>query len=189
MSRICFLWLSVFISALLMQVKGEEGVGIQRIEGELRVGLTTPVGSFHSGKAKLSACLGVEMRYNFKTMPLDCGLMLELSTARRSYTHLYDHGNDLWQSNRTLAFGIPVDYNFCRGTKISPFVGAVVGIASNDVVGDKYFPGDYTSFYFAPRAGVELFHHLRLMGQLNLSRKGYNNFSFTIGACIGGRPK
>ena len=42
---------------------------------------------------------------------------------------------------------------------------------------------------FAPRVGVEFIHHIRLTGQFNISRKGYNNFSLSIGFVLGGRPK
>ena len=62
-------------------------------------------------------------------------------------------------------------------------------VAFNDVVGDKYFPSEGTSMLFAPRVGVELLYHIRLMAQFNISRKGYNNFSLTIGFVLGGRPK
>ncbi len=162
---------------------------VQRMEGELRAGLTTPLGGYHTGKSQVSGALGIEGRYNFKGSPWDCGLMLDLSTARRGFEHLYNDGYDRWQSNRTLALAAVGDYNFCHGAKINPFVGAALGVAFNDVVGDKYFPTSGTSMLFAPRVGVELIYHIRLMAQFNLCRKGYNNVSFTLGLVIGGRPK
>lgn len=88
-----------------------------------------------------------------------------------------------------MALALTGDYNFRQGTKINPFVGAAWGVAFNDVVGDKYFPSEGTSMLFAPRVGVELLYHIRLMAQFNISRKGYNNFSLTIGFVLGGRPK
>lgn len=68
-------------------------------------------------------------------------------------------------------------------------MGAAWAVAFNEVVGDKYFPSEGTSMLFAPRVGVELLYHIRLMAQFNISRKGYNNFSLTIGFVLGGRPK
>lgn len=96
-------------------------------------------------KAQVSAALGIEGRYNFKGTPWDCGLMLDLSTARRGYEHLYNDGYDRWQSNRTLALAATGEYNLRQGTIINPFAGAALGVAFNDVVGDKYFPSKGTS--------------------------------------------
>lgn len=162
---------------------------VQMMEGEIRAGLTTPLGGYYTGKAQVSGTLGIEGRYNFKGAPWDCGLMLDLSTARRGYEHLYNDGYDRWQSNRTLALAATGEYNFRQGTKINPFVGTALGVAFNDVVGDKYFPSKGTSMFFAPRVGVEVVNHIRLMAQFNICRKGYNNFSLTLGFVLGGRPK
>lgn len=162
---------------------------VQMMEGEIRAGLTTPLGGYHTGKAQVSAALGIEGRYNFKGTPWYCGLMLDLSTARRGYEHLYNDGYDRWQSNRTLALAATGEYNLRQGTIINPFAGAALGVAFNDVVGDKYFPSKGTSMLFAPRIGIEFLYHIRLMAQFNICRKGYNNFSLTLGFVIGGRPK
>lgn len=110
---------------------------VQKMEVEARAGLTTPLGDYHTGKPQISASLGLEGRYNFKGTPWDCGIMLDLSTARRGYEHLYNDGYDRWQSNRTLALALTGDYNFRQGTKINPFIGTAIGVAFNDVVGDK----------------------------------------------------
>lgn len=115
--------------------------------------------------------------------------MIDLSTARRGYEHLYNDGYDRWQNNRTLALALTGDYNFLQGKKVNPFIGTAIGVAFNDVVGDKCFPTKGTSMLFSPRVGVEFFHHFRLATQFNLSRKGYNNLSVTLGFVIGGRPK
>ena len=162
---------------------------VQMMEGEIRAGLTTPLGGYHTGKAQVSGALGIEGRYNFKGTPWDCGLMLDLSTARRDFEHLCHDGYDRWQSNRTLALAAVADYNLCQGSKLNPFAGAALGVAFNDVVGDKYFPSKGTSMLFAPRVGMEFLHHIRLMAQFNICRKGYNNLSITIGLVLGGRPK
>lgn len=162
---------------------------VQMMEGEIRAGLTTPLGGYHSGKAQISGLLGIEGRYNFRGTPWNCGLMLEISTARRGYEHLYNDGYERWQNNRTLALAATGEYNFRQGTKITPFVGTALGVAFNDVVGDKYFPSKGTSMLFAPRVGVEFLYHIRLMAQFNICRKGYNNFSLSLGFVLGGRPK
>lgn len=178
----------LFISLVSLQAKAKHPV-VQMMEGEIRAGLTTPLGGYHTGNAQVSAALGIEGRYNFKGTPWDCGIMLDLSTARRGYEHLYNDGYDRWQSNRTLALAAIGDYNFRQGSKVNPFVGTALGVAFNDIVGDKYFPSKGTSMLFAPRIGVEFIHHIRIMTQFNICRKGYNNFSLTVGFILGGRPK
>ncbi len=175
--------------AIAAMAQGAESPSVQMLEGEIRAGLTTPLGGYHTGKAQVSGTLGLEGRYNFKGTPWDCGLMLDLSTARRGYEHLYNDGYDRWQNNRSLALAATSEYNFRQGTKINPFAGTALGIAFNDVVGDKYFPSKGISMIFAPRVGVEFLYHIRLMAQFNICRKGYNNFSLTLGFVIGGRPK
>lgn len=176
----------VALSSIMAQAKAPI---VQMMEVELRGGLTTPLGAYHTGKAQVSGTFGIEGRYNFKGTPWDCGLMLDLSTARRAFEHLYNDGYDRWQNNRTLALAATGEYNFMQGTKINPFAGAAMGVAFNDVVGDKCFPIKGRSMIFAPRIGVEFVYHIRLMAQFNICRKGYNNFSLTLGFVLGGRPK
>ena len=182
------LFISVVNSIASFDLKAETPI-VQMMEGEIRGGISTPIGSYHDGKAIVSGSLGFEGRYNFKETPWDCGLMLDLSTACRSYSHLFDSGSDMWQTNRTLALAATGDYNMRQGTKINPFVGIALGIGMNDVVGDNLFSESYTSFIFVPRIGVEFLSHIRLMAQLNISRMGYNNLSITLGLVLGGRLK
>lgn len=188
MARKFFKIIFLFVALANIQATAQTRI-VQLMEGEIRTGVTTPLGGYHTGKAQVSAALGIEGRYNFKGTPWDCGLMLDLSTARRGYEHLYNDGYDRWQSNRTLALAATGEYNLRQGTKINPFVGTALGVAFNDVVGDKYFPSKGTSMLFAPRIGIEFLYHIRLMAQFNICRKGYNNFSLTVGFVLGGRPK
>lgn len=188
MKKIISFVLVVLINTVVAYGQSNHSI-VQMLEGEVRAGFTTPLGGYHTGKSQISASLGLEGRYNFKGTPWDCGLMLDLSTAYRGYNHLYEEGNDRWQSNRTLALALTGDYNFRQGKKVNPFIGTGIGVAFNDVVGDKYFPSKGTSMYFAPRAGVELFYHLRISAQFNLCRKGYNNMSVNLSFVLGGRPK
>lgn len=181
--------LLAFVAILSCNKMAAESPVVQMLEGEVRAGLTTPLGGYHTGKAQVSGTLGIEGRYNIKGTPWDCGLMLDLSTARRGFEHLFNDGYDRWQSNRTLAFALVGDYNMRQGTKINPFAGLAVGIGRNDVVGDKCFPTNGTSLYAAPRIGVEFLYHIRVCAQFNLCRNGYNNFGLSLGFVLGGRPK
>lgn len=178
----------LIVSLFMMQAHSQTNV-VQIMEGEVRAGMTTPLGGYRDGEAQMGAALGIEGRYNFKGTPWDCGLMLDLSVARRGYEHLFNDGYDRWQSNRTLALAFTGDYNLRQGAKINPFVGTGLGVAFNDVVGDKYFPTKGTAMFFSPRVGVEFLSHIRLMAQFNISRKGYNNFCLSVGFVLGGRAK
>lgn len=115
MKRLITLLIFAIGTTIAMQIKAETPV-VQILEGELRAGLTTPIGGYHTGKAQISGTFGLEGRYNFKGTPWDCGLMLDLSTARRGYEHLYNDGYDRWQSNRTLALAAIGEYNLRQGT-------------------------------------------------------------------------
>lgn len=162
---------------------------VQKMEGGAFIGLTIPIESYHGGTAKITGDFGLEGRYNLVGTPWDFGLQLALYTAMRGYDNLFNDKHNRWQNNRTLALAAVSDYNVYQGNKVNPFVGCALGIGFNDVVGDRYFPTKGTSCLVAPRFGVELWHHLRLTAQINICRKGYNNFSLSIGAVIGGRPK
>lgn len=186
MKRAVVLLLMLKLSMFMANAEEPE---VQKLEGEVRMGLTTPVGTYHYGKAQTSLSLALEGRYNIESTPLDVGFMIDLSTARRSYKDFFREGFDYWQNNRSLVMAVLGDYNFHNGTKVNTFVGAALGVAKNDVVGDECFPSSGNSLYFAPRIGIEFLYHIRLMTQLNLCRKGYNNLSISIGLVLGGRPK
>lgn len=182
--------LFLFIATISISAYGQgDSKIVQIIEGEVKTGITTPIGSYHSGKSQISASLSLEGRYNFKGTSWDMGLMLDLSTARRSFEHLYNGIHDRWQNNRTFAISLTSNHNFRQGAKFNPFIGTAVGVAFNDVVGDKCFPSKGTSMILSPRVGIEFFHHFRITTQFNLCRKGYNNLCLSIGFIVGGHPQ
>lgn len=162
---------------------------VQRFEGEIFGGLTLPLESYHGGTPQISGTLGIEGRLNIPRTQWDCGLMVALSTARHGYNHKFEDNYDRWQNNRTLSLAALGHYNFRQGKKINPYLGCALGVGFNDVVGDRYFPTKGVSMLIAPRVGVEIIHHIRITGQFNICRKGYNNFSLAIGFVLGGRPK
>lgn len=162
---------------------------VHRVEVEFRAGLTAPVGAYHNGTVQIGAAFGIEGRYNIKGTPWDCGLMLEITTARRGFKPMCGRNIDIWQSNRTLAISATGSYNFQQGKKVNPFGGFAIGVAGNDVVGDDVYPSKGVSLFLSPRIGVELLHHFRLMLASNISRKGYNNLQLSVGLVIGGGSK
>lgn len=60
----------VFLLSQTVAVYSQGKIGITQIlEGEIRAGLTTPLGGYHDGKSQISASVGLEGRYNFKGTP------------------------------------------------------------------------------------------------------------------------
>lgn len=134
---------------------------------------------------------GLELRYNTEEQPWDCGAFLQLDAAVRHYDMPNKPGGYWLQTNRTWAYGVTGDYNFRQGYRVNPFVGIGIGAASIDQVGDsKYWNVEAeSSFVLMPRAGVELFHHIRLTAHCMIVRHGFHTAALTIGFVIGGRPK
>ncbi|MEG1617321.1 MAG: hypothetical protein RR202_10975 [Bacteroidales bacterium] len=120
----CFYFLLIIFAFNILPVKGQKGCNkVQIFEGDIRAILTTPLGGHYGGTAQISGCLGIKGRYNFKNTPWDCGLMLELSTARRRFNHIFDDNFYRWQNNRSLAIAITSNYNLRQETKVNPFGG------------------------------------------------------------------
>lgn len=160
---------------------------VQNCEGEVLIGCSVPLGSYHSGSANLAPAFGLELRRNFSGSPFDAGIQLQLSGARR---HGFNHGKYCSdQTNRTLGIAFTGDFNCRQGHKVNPFVGCALGLGLNDVVGSRRYPSKHTSLLISPRLGVEFFHFLRVSAQFNVSRKGYHNFALNIGLVVGGRVK
>ena len=51
----------LFMCLFSFQVKAQTPV-VQMMEGEIRAGLTTPIGGFHTGKAEVGGDIGLEGR-------------------------------------------------------------------------------------------------------------------------------
>lgn len=65
MKRFFFLLFFAIGSTIAMQIKAETPL-VQMLEGEIRAGLTAPLGGYHTGKAQVSGAIGIEGRYNFR---------------------------------------------------------------------------------------------------------------------------
>ncbi len=164
---------------------------VQQFEFEGRAGLTLPLGGYHGGDNQTSMSFGLELRYNTEELHWDCGVFLQLDAANRHFD-IPNRPNGYWhQTNRTWAYGITGDYNFKQGYQINPFVGIGVGAASIDQVGSLgcQTVSAENAFILMPRAGIELFHHIRLTAHCMIVRRGFHTAALTIGFVIGGRPK
>lgn len=164
---------------------------VQNFEGEIRFGLTTPLGNYHNDNKKIGGGLGLELRYNLPEQPWDIGFHLGLTTAVRSFVETDDDGS-VWesgdQSNRSLNMMLVGDYNFRQGKRVNPFVGIGLGFSSLDCL-EWTYPTEGSYAVIAPRIGVELLHHVRFTLTSHINRNGYNNLELSLGVVIGGRPK
>lgn len=173
-----------FIAALMAIVAVTAGAQtVQRLELELRLGLTMPLEPYHHSDYVIGPALAVEGRSNFPESAWDVGVTLWVTTA----VHKFDQ--EWEQSNRSIAFAITGDYNFRKGSRISPFVGAVAGASFRDALNDVLYPSSGTSPIFAPRAGIEFWNRWRLTYTLGFTHRGFNNQELSIGFVFGGRPR
>lgn len=160
---------------------------VKRFEAEARLGATFPVGFLGHTERVSGPSMGLELRYNFRKIPLDIGLAAELTTA---VYKLNRNGRSDYQSNRTATITLFSDYNFKQGRKVNPFIGTGIGLGMNNALNDLlYEVNEGGTCVFVPRIGVELFRHLRLSLSSHISQKGYNNICFSIGYAFGGGLK
>lgn len=166
---------------------------VQRVEGGVFGGLSVPLGDFHKSNKDVGGGFGLELRYNYPTLPLDFGVQLALTTAKyngTAYDDYYVDGFKYDQSNRTYFVMALCDWNFRQGRMVNPFVGMGIGGGMNDTVGDDYYHvSRHATAVFMPRFGVELFHHVRFTLASHVSRKGFHNVQLNVGLTLGGRPK
>lgn len=179
----------ILLSAFLCSTFFANAQEVRRFEGEVRIGLTAPVGSYHDGEPIIGSGFGVELRYNFPSSRWDCGLAFNITTAIRSF-NIYDEGcHEYEQSNRSANFMLFGDYNLRQGSKVNPYFGCGIGFSANQAIYDVVYDSSYKSFAIQPRIGVELFRHLRVGVSLLINRKGYSNSELSLGFVLGGGLK
>lgn len=169
--------ITICLLCLVSAIGSAEPLPVQRIEGEIRAGMTIPFENYLGNEAYGSFAIGLELRYNFKNTGWDCGIVAEIINT--GYIDKYFYG---CSASKTLAgFSLLGEYNFRQGHKVNPYAGMALGLPFRD-------DGNVT-FLASPRIGVEFLHHIRISAQLNISRRYYNNACVSIGIVFGGRPK
>jgi len=158
----------------------QEYLEVKPFELEVKAGATYPIDK-QVGSRRPGLGLGIEARWNLRELPLDLGFEIGLSTAVSTLD-----GSD--NSNRIYSWTAVADYNFMRGHKASPFVGLGLGCADCDVP-EGWYSRQGTRLMVMPRAGVELFRHLRLTVDARIAMKGYNTVGLTVGYAFGGGLK
>ena len=171
---------------------------VRAIEVEIGGGIVTPTDKLKFDKNKLGWNAQVELRYNFKHLPLDLGLHVDGALLSREGKTIQDAGigsvEDIKSVNFASMTGLAVvDFNLRRAKNFSIFVGCGVGYGMliNDFekiseIGDIDKLG---CFCVMPRVGVELFHHLRATLYYKNLKTEQSHFGVNLGIVFGGGKK
>ena len=162
--------------ALLPMCSFAQEVEVRRVEGSISLGASFFEDSFYESTAgEIGLLSSVELRYNFRSVPMDVGVM-SMMDIRGGDCELC---NGSWEGD--LSFLAVTDYNFHRGRKVSYFVGAGVGAT--------FYDADTTKLCIMPRVGMEFFNHLRLTMAYMAGTNAKNTLNLTLGVAIGGGRK
>lgn len=159
---------------------------VEPFETEFRAGYASP---FISSNAKFKcsdgASFGWEARLNLETAPVDFGIAYD--DVRLNFSS--KSGEESSPDCRVYAYQAVSHVNFRRGAFINPFAGISLGVAELKNKGFDNYRSHYVLPVFSIRAGLEIWHHLRIMASVQTSRIPFNNFQITVGIVLGGRPK
>lgn len=162
--------------ALLPMCSFAQEVEVRRVEGSISLGASFFEDSFYESTAgEIGLLSSVELRYNFRSVPMDVGIMSMLD-IRGGDCELC---NGSWENN--LSFLAVADYNFRRGKRVSYFAGVGVGAT--------FYDANTTKLSFMPRVGMEFFNHLRLTMAYMTGPNAKNTLNLTLGVAIGGGRK
>lgn len=177
MRRLYLIFLALLMIIIEAKANAQEAIPIKPFEFEISLGGTWGLDKY-VGNKKMGPAFALEGRYNFYNHPVDVGLEIYGGSTARKYANA-----DL--SNRILSLSVFSDYNFRRGKKCAPYIGAGIGLASYKVVQGDYGT-DAVNVIFTPRLGMEMFHHFRITAYSRLGYKGYNNLGVSFGCVFGG---
>ena len=173
MRRILFLLFSIMP---LYSFAQHDDVEVRRIEGGISLGASFFEDNYYDSAAgEIGLLLSLELRYNFRRVPMDVGVM-SIMDLRGGDCELC---NGSWEGDHT--FLVVSDYNFRRGSKVSYFVGAGVGTTIYD--------GDTAKLCLMPRVGMEFFYRMRLTAAYMVGPNSKNTFNLSLGIVIGGGRK
>jgi opacity protein-like surface antigen len=162
--------------ALLPMCSFAQEVEVRRVEGSISLGASFFEDSFYESTAgEIGLLSSVELRYNFRSVPMDVGVMSMLD-IRGGDCELC---NGSWENN--LSFLAVADYNFRRGKRVSYFAGVGVGAT--------FYDANTTKLCFMPRVGMEFFNRLRLTMAYMAGPNAKNTLNLTLGVAIGGGRK
>lgn len=163
------------------------------IEFELAAGGIIASDKMFFQKNNIGLSPSLELRYNFRQVPVDLGLQWSAQVFSRTFRP-YDHLGFLSQ-NITLTS----DYNFRKCKHISFFAGLGAGIAliqngkslkRPDPESATYIDGaEGNSFCIMPRIGMEFWDRIRLTLSYKYEDKANRHLGLYLGFVIGGGNK
>lgn len=180
------------LSAMLLgigQVSAQERV-VRAIELELGGGIITPTSKLHFDKNHPGWNANLEVRYNFKSLPLDLGLHVDGAALNRELNpiqNIQELREVKFASITTLAV---LDVNIWRAKGISLFggVGVGYGMLINDFQKITHIKDvdKLGCFCVMPRVGIEIIHRVRATLYYKQLKKEQNHFGLNLGVVIGG---
>ena len=125
-----------------------------------------------------------EVRYNFRRLPLDVGLLASAQIFSRSIAG----GEKLDYISKNLM--VVADYNYYRDAKLSFFAGLGVGVGFFDHIDGMKYVGNgmfvngnelKTPLCFMPRIGMTVVNHFRISLAYLLEDRANSNLSLRLG--------
>ncbi len=194
----------LIIALLAMVAAGAQNASAQKVrkvravEVEIGGGIVTPTDKLKFDKNKLGWNAQVELRYNFKHLPLDLGLHVDGALLSREGQSIQDSGIESIEDVKTVNFAsmtglAVVDLNLRRAKNFSLFVGCGVGygmlINDFEKISEISDIDKLGCFCVMPRVGVELFHHLRATLYYKHLKTEQSHFGVNLGIVFGGGKK
>ena len=178
---------AIVVAMVLLSVDASaqrSGAGrkVGAFEVEVGVGLATAATNMTEfGKSREGVDANVELRYNLADKPIDVGIYFALCQIYRS-----EQVNDIAKRYSFVSENLLLtsDYNFFQGRKVSPFVGAGLGVSWSEINADGTLNGAH--FAVMPRVGVELAHHLRVTLAYKVFDRANNHLVISLGYAFGG---
>ena len=156
------------------------GNNVRRIEVEVGGGFTY-AGKYAGNQAKPGMVLFIEARHNFPMTPFDISIQAVTGSFSRKEDNLAVNLN---------AGGIFfADWNWRPGRTAAPFIGLGIGAAAVESMGISSGHVQEAAFVLNPRAGIELFGHLRITLEYKRIRPYCSFLGLNVGFAFGGGPK
>ena len=191
MKKIAIRELLIVLTVFLMGSEAVNGQILKSFEGEVFGGITVPLSNAYGMNKNSGGEIGFEVRYNFAKLPVDVGLQWKWTSSCYTFQDPivgpgggYQELDATYQTKGLFLYG---DYNFRRGKKVCPFLGVGLGYGVNNTLDFPLYEVDRNTAVFAPRAGVELWHFLRLTANMNISRNCFHNATLSVGFVLGGK--
>ena len=163
---------------------------INTFEFEIGGGIISPTEKLNFDKNNPGWTADVELRYNFKKLPLDIGLHVDGAVLNRESNPI-QNVQELRNAKFASITGLAVaDLNILRSKGFSIFAGVGVGYGMliNDFKNVKHIKDvdKLGCFCVMPRVGIEIAHHFRASLYYKQLKKEQNHFGVNIGIVFGG---